>query len=175
MMKLKKFNELFDDENLKGQNEIDYLTGNIYKNIKNNIDRFDNDNIAKFVSRLSEITLPFFKAFVDAGKFENGNMKLQDNSVVYATQNNDWYFLVVEKKDNFLSFEVKINSLNDYDIRITSISVTNEDFSGTCECFNLTFDDIRYLIVDVYLPCLENLGFNSLLNYNINNFIIKNN
>jgi hypothetical protein len=169
-MEIKSFNEFFDNEDLKGQHEIDYLTGNLLKGIGKNIDKMDNDNISKFISRMATINFPFFEVFLKAssGVYGDNRLVLPDGVQVFITSDGEYYNLIAESKDKvkYLIFSINIKGMNNYDVDITVIDNSNNENEGYGNYENLTFDDVKELIIDVYLPSIDNLEFFELSKFN---------
>jgi hypothetical protein len=169
-MEIKSFNEFFDNEDLKGQHEIDYLTGDLLKGIGKNIDKMDNDNISKFISRMATINFPFFEAFLKAasGDCDDNRLVLPDGVVVFVSKNGEYYQLIANSKDEtkYIIFSIRINSMNNYDVAVDVYDNNNPENDGNCFYESLTFDKVKELIIDVYLPSIETLKFFELPKFN---------
>ncbi len=165
MRHLKKFFELFDTEDLKAEHEIDYLSGNFKKMpIVNN---FKDESIVRFVSKLSLIKYKFFDVFHEAG--DSDSVIKFNNFEAYITPGDDGYWIMVTtSKDFTIGFGVRIDKVNQYDIFINfddENNLDNEDKNYSIEKENITFDEVKKLIEDVYIPFLKEAGHDELLSY----------
>src|SRR5574343_817200 len=107
-MKIKRFNELFDTEELRNTHEINYLKGDINKIIGDMepID-FKSDNIVRLIDRISR-EIPFFIVFKDevSGYGFNADMG-------FLEEIDSYIFNVMSEKDYSIvvSLLIKINSI----------------------------------------------------------------
>lgn len=168
MNRIKKFNELFDDEELKAAHEIDYLSGNFKKfNIDAN---FKDENMAKFIAKLSTIHYPMFTAFDDANREPNGMLNIGKAEVFcdYDESENTWV-LVARSEVHSVVFGIKINSLNNYDLFLyfdTEGTDPDDEVSNPgFEYEGIDYKRILELIEGVYIPFLKEAGFTELINY----------
>lgn len=170
MKHIKKFFELFDTEDLKAENEIDYISGN-FKDLGKNIDsNFKNETIVKFLSKLSNYHFPFFDVFLDP-------IPRFPGFEIYTSFDEGYHILGIESEDYRVVFGVKIDQVNKYDV---FVYLHNEDFpddeekSPGYEYDSLTIDKLVEVISNEYIPYLMEAGFDSIINYNIDNLTVNN-
>lgn len=178
-MKLKKFNEFFDSEELRDdpENELMKLTGDMSYNFGKKIDYdFKTENIANFITKMSDIHFPFMRAFSDATISDSGEISF-GNFKLYTKYDEDekYYNFIVESKTHLLILGVKINDMNDYDVYVYIDDVRNKEEIETFEENGVTYMDIVDIITDIYLPKAKELGLEKIVSYNFEDFISKNN
>lgn len=174
-MRIKKFFEMFDTEDIKSRHEIDWLSGNL-SSIGKKIDHnFKDETIGKFVTKISQHNYPFFMQFDKAdieGQLDFGDFKIYTN---YDESDKHWGFIAASDK-YMVVFGIKINSVNNYDIYIyfdDAESPDDEQKSPGSEFKGITYDEVVGLIKELYIPFLIDAGFEELLDVedkiNINN------
>ena len=130
-MKLKKFNEFFDSEELRDnpENELMKLTGDMSYNFGKKIDYdFKTENIANFITKISDVHYPFMRAFSDATMEDGGEIKFNNFSVFTRYDEEEGYYNFTAKSDDyFLVLGLKINSMNDYDVYVYIDDVRNKE------------------------------------------------
>ena len=178
-MKLKKFNEFFDSEELRDEpeHELMKMTGDISYNFGKKIDYdFKTENIGNFITKISDTHFAFMRAFSDASNKEGGEIKFS-NFVVFSSYDEEegYYNFTAKSDDYFLVLGLKINSMNDYDVYVYVDDIRDEESLETFEEEGVTYMDIVHIITDIYLPQAKKLGFEELLKYNIEDIITKSN
>ena len=175
MKHLKKFFELFDTDDLRDQNEIDFLRGK-FKNTGSKIDiNFEKESIGKLVSKLSRYHYPFFSAF----EGQDGRLPEFDGFEIYVNyiEEEDFYVMVAESEDFSVAFGVKTSKVNSYDVFIYFQDKKNPDDASKnpgAEYENLTYDQLVPIIKEVYIQFLMFAGFEELIGYNIDDLSINN-
>lgn len=178
-MKLKKFNEFFDSEELRDlpEHELIKLTGDTSHSFGKKIDYdFKTENIGNFITKISDIHFPFMRAFSDATMSDTGDIKF-NNFKVYTKydEDEDYYNFMVESKTHLLILGIKINDMNDYDIYIYVDDINNKEELEAFEELGVTYMDIISIITEIYLPQIKELGLQELVTYNFGDFIAKSN
>ena len=166
MSRIKKFNELFDDEYLKMSHEIDYLSGKFNKfKIDTN---FKDENIVKFIAKLANINYPMFTAFHDANMQKNGILDVGKAKVFceYDKADGTWALVAISEV-HLVIFEIKIHGLNNYDLFLYFYTqgTKDEDSNSRFEYYGINYNRVVKIIEDVYIPFLKEAGFTELLNY----------
>jgi len=179
IMKIKKFNELFDTEELRDspENELIKLTGDSSYSFGKKIDYdFKTENIGNFITKISDVHYPFMRAFSDATISDTGDIKF-GNFKVYTKYDEDgkYYNLISESKTHLLILGIKINAMNNYDIYVYVDDISNKEELETFEEQGVTYMDVISIIDEIYLPKAKELGLQELINYNFGDFIAKNN
>ena len=178
-MKLKKFNELFDTEELRDspENELMKLTGDTSHSFGKKIDYdFKTENIGNFITKISDVHYPFMRAFSDASVSDSGEIKF-NNFKVYTKydEDEDYYNFISESKTHLLILGIKINSMNNYDAYVYVDDISNKEEIETFEEQGVTYMDVIDIINQIYLPKVKELGLQELIKYNYEDFISKNN
>jgi hypothetical protein len=168
MIKIKKFNELFDDEELKASHEIDYISGRFKK--FNLDDNFKDESMMKFIAKLSNVHYPMFMAFDDANKQPNGILNLGKAEIFCDYDEVDKEWILVAKSDlHSVVFGIVIHSVNNYDIFLyldTEGTEPDDEISNPgFEYYNIDYKRVLELIEGVYIPFLKEAGFNELIDY----------
>ncbi len=168
MKRLKKFNELFDDEDLKARHEIDYLSGKL-KNIT--VDsNFKDESMMYFISKLSMVHYPMFIAFDEANKQENGILSFGKFEVLcdYDEEDETWA-LIARSEKHCVTFMIKIYGVNNYDLSLyldTEGTDPDDEISNPgFEYVGITYTKIIQLIEGVYIPLLKEAGLHQLIDY----------
>ena len=167
-MRIKKFNELFDTDDLKAQHENDYLRGQM-TNIIRNMTSIDlkNDDISRLLHRIIREE-PFFAAF------EDEVTGYGFDSDLYYNEEYDFYLLNVSsdissEDATAVSLGIKINSINNYNVFVY-VDEDSEDYGYD----NLTFQQLIQFINTDYKKILIELGLGDLLEYNNSDGTINN-
>jgi len=172
-MKYLKLFELFDTEDLKDQNEIDFISGK-FKDVGKHIDvDFKKETIGKLIQKIGGYHFPFFEAFLS-----NPYPKF-DGFEIYASYDEEegYWALVVKSETHSVAFGVKPDNVDSYDIFIYHDDVSDpedEKKSPGIEYDGLTFDKLITTIKGVYIPFLIDSGFESLIDYNADNLSVNN-
>lgn len=167
MKRIKKFLEMFDNEDLKSKHEIDWLSGNL-NDIGKKIDvNFKDENMKKFISRLSGRNYPFFAAFDQAVRNKNGELEFSGFKVSAHYDEADKFFsFVAEDDEDMVVMSVRINAVNDYDIALINSNKHDKDDIETEEYNNINYGEVLSVIRNTYLKYLDNCGFGELTHYN---------
>lgn len=164
-MKIKRFNELFDTEDLRNAHEVNYLKGDINKIIGDMepID-FNSDNIVRLIDRISR-EIPFFVAFKDEVSGYGFSTDMG-----FLEEIDSYIFNVMSEKDYSIvvSLLIKINSINNYDAYVIDEEKDDYGYNG------LNYRQLVDFINDDYRKILIELGFNDLLEYNNEDGTINN-
>lgn len=170
-MKLKKFNEFFDTEELKAKHEIDYLTGNIKNLIGKKVEwNFKDENISNLVCKMADLHLPFMRAFVEADGMEDSKMSFSNFDImVRYDDESKFYNFLVKSENSILVLGIRIESMNRYDVYVYMDSENEEDLK-VFEEKNVTYNEVVDIIKDLYMPELVDLGFTELLDYDIEKY-----
>lgn len=159
-MRIKKFNELFDSEELKSHHELDILQGkNILKDINMPID-FKNESIAYLMHKLAKFNFPFLGIFFD----NPDGIKFKNCETGVADLGDGFWMFGVESGKRVVSIGLRVNQTNDYDIFVYTEDGTEEG-EGGLEYDNLTYKEIVEIIKDEYIPMLINNDFGDILRY----------
>jgi hypothetical protein len=172
-MKYIKLFELFDTEDLKYQNEIDFLSGK-FNNIGKKIDiDFKGETIGKLIKKIGGYHFPFFEAFI-----ANPYPKFNGFEIYSDYNKEEGYWSLVTKSDNYdVVFGIRPNSVNSYDLFIyfnDNEAPDDEELSPGVEYDGLTFDELIPIIKNIYIPFLIESGFESIIDYNADNLSINN-
>lgn len=165
-MRIKKFFELFDTEELKSEHEVDYLTGKLTNLIKtSNYHKIKEETIAKFISKTSSFHFPFFDQFL---KSKGDYLKFDDLKIKLVLTEDQYWTFVTESLDGSeaVALGVKINKINDYDAFIITDQNSNGKEYGDAEGMeysNLSYDELIDVIKNVYIPALIEFNFGSLI------------
>ena len=161
MKYLKSIKELFDSEELKSKNEIEYLTGDILNNYKS-ID-IKNDSISRLLYKIFRYNVPFIEAFVD--KVEKGNEleTIDINIVIPSGDLSDYFVLRSSQDEKSVALGIKINGVGNYDVFL--LWETKDDDTEAIEYKGLDYTELIDVIKSEYTEKLQKLGFSELLNY----------
>lgn len=158
-MRIKKFNELFDTDELKSQHEIDFLQGkDILQDINIPID-FKNEPMSYLMHKLAKFNFPFLGIF-----FENPEgYKFKDCEISISDMEDGFWIFVIKSGKKIVSIGLKINKTSDYNIFIYTENGTKESENGV-EFNNLNYREIVNIIKNEYIPILAN-NFDDILTY----------
>jgi hypothetical protein len=164
-MRIRRFFELFDTEDIKSRHEIDWLSGNlasIGKNIEHN---FKDESIGKFVTKISQYNYPFFMQFDKADR--KGELEFNDFKIYTKYDEDDKHWAFVAASDSYMVvFGIKINGVNNYDIYIyfdDAETPDDEQKNPGAEYQGVTYTEVVGLIKEIYIPFLIDAGFEELL------------
>lgn len=160
-MRIKKFNEMFDTEELKSQHEIAMIQGGLLKGVKFkklSSDETIYDLIAKMIYKF-----PFLSKF---NEWEN---EKYEDTIFFYTRNDYWYIslsLSIEDKDTYgVGILYKyIDSIPNAPVKHT-LAFSGKDNQYFTEWNNNTFDDVVRLVDIVFIPLLNRLGFKEEISY----------
>ena len=172
-MKYIKLFELFDTEDLKDQNEIDFISGKFH-DIGKNIDiDFKQESIGKLIQKIGGYHFPFLEAFIATPypKFEGFEIFANYDEV-------EKYWVLVVKSDKYaVAFGLRLNSVSSYDVFLyfdDAEAPEDAELSPGIEYDNLTFNELIPVIKGVYIPFLIEGGFKSMIDYNADNLAVNN-
>ena len=176
MKKLKKFNELFDSEELRDfpEHEIAKLSGDYSHIIDPTIPMitFKDDTIVNFISKVSYAKFPFFKAFLDATDEDGGELNFDGFKVgMKYDEEEKYYNLIAFSESHLLVIGVKIITHDKYDVFIYSDNLDDEEYFKDFEAQGVNINEFFNIIHDVYLPELQEIGFSELSHYNYEDYI----
>lgn len=160
MKHLKTIKELFDSEEIKSENEIEYLKGEVLSGYQ----PLDMDEtIEKLLYKIFRYNLPFIQAFVDI--IEKGvRLKTIDLSISTPTGELDgYYFLRSSKGQKSVTFGIKPTDIGEYDTFL--LWETNDDDTQGVEDNGLNYSDLISTMKIYYVKKLREFGFDELLNY----------
>jgi hypothetical protein len=156
MKYLKKINELFDTEELKSENEIDYLSGQVFKgHITLDI---KNENIAKLLHKIYRFNLPFIKAFID--RVEDG-IELKTMKIDTIVGDEGYFILKSTMGRKTVALGIKVETAGEYDCFL--FWEINDDPSGY-EYEKLSYSELID-IFELYKDKLIQFGMHELVEY----------
>ena len=125
---IKRFNELFDDETLKSEHEIDYLTGDLQKNILKGeygsfFDKEGGKQINALLERLMHKGCYQLLVFFIEPKFEiqTKHWTLQEDEILKKSKSTDLFHLLGLKNKEFeLILGIKLRPNDKYDVLLTA-------------------------------------------------------
>lgn len=107
-MRIKKFNELFDTEDLKSKNEIGYLKGDLAKDLVKNVKPFRSELFTRINERIIA-KYPFFEYCFDHNR----------DTTKFGCKNKDNIYHYYFKDDKYyLQLSIVVHQHNDYDLII---------------------------------------------------------
>lgn len=176
MKKLKRFNELFDSDELRDnpEHEITKLTGDYSHLLDPTVPMitFKDDNIVNFLSKVSYVMFPFFKAFIDATNEDKGELEFSNFKVgMKYDEQEKYYNLLAFSEEHLLVIGLKIISHDKYDIFIYSDNLNDEEYFKDFEAKEVNINEFCNIVHDVYLPELKEVGFIELSDYNYEDYI----
>jgi hypothetical protein len=176
-MKIKKFNEFFDNEVLKGQHEIDWLRKDISHSFTNKIDYdFKTEDINNLINKITADAHPFLMAFDEANQTESGEMKFKDFKIYLKYDREEKYWNFMAESDKYLIIlGIKINSMSSYDAYVYVDDIKSKDIVKTFEEEGATYNDLVDIISDVYVKEAKEYGFGELFGHDKGRYISRNN
>lgn len=170
-MRIKRLFELFDDEDLKSRNEIDYLSGNL-RNVGRTVDiggSDDFENMARLVSKITSVHFPFFQAFQDEVE-SNQDLSFGDFFIRTVYEEEDGYWLLTTRSNDLVvALGIRINKLNNYDIYLYTVDYNHPEDTEKNYGFeknSIDYNELVRIIKDYYIPFLKEANFDKLLDYN---------
>jgi len=161
-MRIKKFNELFDSEEIKSSHELDILQGkDILKDVINLPINFTNEGISGLISKITKFNYPFIGVFLekpDGMKFSNCETRLAQS------QDEDFWVFITEAGDSVVTLGIRINKTNDYDVFIYSEDGTEGSEDGL-HYDHTSYSQLMEIIKDAYIPMLISYDFGDILTY----------
>lgn len=169
---IKKFNELFDSEEMKDQvfsenpsAEIDYLRGDVAKYAKVDYD-FRTPDIDSLLAKLINFCHPFLKVFIDANETEEGRIEFHDFDVLIRyDQEEEYHAFILASERYMVVLSIKVNE-EDYNTYILVDDQQNPDSILSFEENNITFNQLSDIIKEEFIPAIKKYGFEDILNYN---------
>ena len=167
MKKLKKFNELFDTDDLKSRSEIDYLSGNLSHLGKKLDHNFKDEGMIDLLHKISNYHYPFFELFEEL-YLNGGSIKFDEFEayISHGEETNDHCVLVAKSPEFIVALGLKINSVNNYDAFIYFDDVEfpdDEDKNPGSDFEGLSFTELMAEIKEVYINFIKDAGFDELL------------
>jgi hypothetical protein len=170
MKNIKKFNELFDTEDLKNRHEIPFLTGELQKSLTKIDNNFRDDNIENLTSKL-QYKFPFFSAYIEAANSNSGEKKFSNfKALMKNDDKNGYYYYVASNDYEFVTIGVKIISNNLYDVVAAH---EDGDYERHMDEKGLSFDELCEVVRQVFIESLMGAGFTDLISYNYQNVLSR--
>lgn len=179
MRKIKKFNELFDDESIKSEHELEYLTGSIYDKIKQSAtDNFwqkeSNTQADTLLEKLMHRGLYQLLIFFGTPKLAVTvkSWQIQERELFKKTKYPDSIFnLFGIKSGNFeLILGIKIIDNNKFDVLLTA-----SNYNITKMNRGISFEELFYFIKYNWLECLSYFKDKAVTEFGKSSFIRQNN
>lgn len=175
---IKRFNELFDDETLKSEHEIDYLTGDLQKNIMKGkygsfFDKGDK-KIDALLERLMHKGCYQLLVFFIEPKFDiqTKYWTLEEKEILKSSKSSDIFHLVGLKNTDFeLVMGIKILNNGKYDVLLTSKGKRDNSEMKRDISFDELYNYVKYTWTE-YLYFFEE---RKLIEYGKQAFIMQNN
>ncbi len=172
-MKIKRFFELFDTDDIKSQHEIDYISGS-FRNLDHwtnkKVDRdFKSEDIGRFMRKITDWHFPFFKAFEDAVQEDSGELQLDGFKAYISRGDDDFWSLVIHSEKYAVIFGIKVNEVNNYDIYIyldDADALKDEKKSPGFEFDGVDYNTVVEKIKVIYISFIKEAGFEKLFSYN---------
>lgn len=174
-MRIKRFNELYDSEEIKDlvfstdpSAEIDYLTKNYSKYTKVDYTP-DKKTIENLLLKIVNYRYPFMSVFLQADREPNGIIETEDfNIMVRYDDEHKYHAFILADDRHMIILSIRVNK-EDYDAMLAVYDIETEEVENFEEN-NLTFDDIVSIIENEYISTIKEYGFEDVLGYN---YIIK--
>jgi len=154
MKRIKRFNEMFDSEELKAQNEIPMLQGNLLKGKIRFTSKESIDDLREKVI----YTFPFLEKF---GQWTNEE---KYKNIIFFQQKTDyWYSNIAFSIDDNGKYGVGmlykyLDTIPDAPLKHT-LTFSGKDYQYFSEWTDKTFDGIIKIVNTHYIPLLNRLGF----------------
>lgn len=164
-MRIKKFLEFFDTEDLRNQHEIQYLSGTI-KDMAKKVDHdFKTETLENFLQKIS-YQFPFMGAFIESSTNNVGYKKFTGFKTYINKDNKDsfWNFVVTDE-DVFVVLGVKFNSVDNYDTYVL-VEHSDSDDQEIFEKNNISTDQLNVVITYYFIEKLSQFNFDELINFN---------
>jgi len=156
-MRIKKFNELFDSEEIKVKNEIPLLQGFLNNVSSKTINRFAKESLNDLGERFN-YAFPFLYHF-------HNRVEEKYNAVIFDKKNDQWYINIT------IAFEGDKYGLGIFYRHIDAITPEDHndikmglDFRGKEYCYynewnDIDFNEVIELTKSHFLPLVGRLGF----------------
>ena len=164
-MRIKKFNELFDTEELKADNEIQLMQGKL---ITGGLKDFSKDDIEDIIEKV-EFVFPFLDKFSMVPLSEK-----HKNIAYFQVRNENWYTNVAFslEDDNryglgmlYKHVDTPTPSPGDNNLKRT-LTFSGKQYCYFCEWNDLKFPEVIELVNTYYTPLIKRLGFTDIINHN---------
>ncbi len=164
-MRIKKFNELFDTEDLKSKHEIDYLRGDFKKIIGTKELDLKNENIYHLISKMSRFNLPFMSAFM-TDDLENvvEGMSLK----ITKSPEDDYYVFGAEDDYNLVAIGIAPNSpkYGRYKMFVFAEDKSELEDPTVYEYEDLSYQELIEYMKELYIPALYDFQLGQLVEFN---------
>jgi hypothetical protein len=169
-MKIKRFLELFDTDDIKSRHEIEYLSGN-FKNLgRQKVERdFQHEDIGNLIRKMIDWNYPFFKAFEDAVKEDSAEINFNEFSAYISKGDDEYWSFVIHSKEYTTVIGIKVNKVNNYDIYIyldKFDAMDDESLSPGFEMDGISYNELIEKINSIFIPFIKEAGFEKILDYN---------
>lgn len=170
MGKIKKFNELFDTEELKSQHEIDYLQGAI--DTKNLVSKVMDDKHVEFIYGMLSYKFPFFAECTNNENPYTGVYGNDDkNRFVFWFKNETWFTgIIIDPKGNkrydigFIRKGVNVEATLNNTFEFTRPVVDYDPSKVIIISFpNLYANEIINHVEKYFIPIMIETGFDKVL------------
>lgn len=168
-MRIKRFFELFDTEELKSEHEIDYLTGKL-SNLAKTSDalKIKEETIGKFIAKTSSFHFTFFDQFLKSINSKDDYLKFNNCKIKLVLTEDQYWAFVTESLDGSeaVAIGIRINKMDDYDAFIITDQNSNGKEYGDAEGIEyngLTYSELISVIKNVYIPSLIEFNFEDLI------------
>jgi len=158
-MRIKRFNELFDSEEIKSQNEIPMMQGNL---IKGKINYASKEEVKDLIEKVL-YSFPFlykFGEYIDDKKYKD---------IVFFHQKNDsWYVSIAFglQPDNKYGMGIFYKHLDAEEGNIKqTLSFSGKEFCYFKEWSKLSFPEMVKIVNENFTPLLSRLGFTEQLSH----------
>lgn len=176
---IKRFNELFDDETLKSEHEIDYLTGDLQKNILKGeygsfFDKEGGKQINALLERLMHKGCYQLLVFFIEPKFEiqTKHWTLQEDEILKKSKSTDLFHLLGLKNKEFeLILGIKLRPNDKYDVLLTAKGKRDNSEMKR----DISFDELYSYVKYTWTEYLYFFGERKLIEYGKQAFITQNN
>lgn len=168
---IKRFNELFDSEEMKDyvlsqdpSAEIDYLAKNYSKYAKVDY-KFGIESIDNLLMKVINFHHPFMKAFLDANETEEGKLEFSDFDLLIRYDDTENYQAFILASERFM-LVLGIRVVGEkFDVYLLLDDAEDEDKILSFEEKNITFNEVVNIISQEYISAIKEYGFSELLNY----------
>lgn len=169
MKRIKKFNELFDTEDLKSRMEIDYLSDNIpLKSIIKSTEI--NGKLYTDLDRMHFKLITHFEFFEACLKnFRTSYISEHKGYYVYNFKNMDWtcQFSIKEENNKYIT----LITFRKTSTTVSDFTIGFNNFIADRPCLeylqDVTFDDVKTFIKARLIPLMKALNMNAYLSYKI--------
>ncbi len=158
-MRIKKFNELFDSEEVKVKNEIPMMQGFMKGVSSKTINRFSKESLNDFGERFI-YSFPVLYQFTD-------RVQTKYNSVIFEQKNDQWYVSITiaieEDKYGLGIFYKHIEATSPKNgkdpLLKRGLDFRGKEYSYYSEWNDIEFSDMVKLTKSNFIPLIDRLGF----------------